>query len=473
MQMTDAQMYARLLASDADYDGRFFTGVLTTGIYCLPSCKARKPKAENVRFFPSCEAARTWGLRPCQKCHPDDFERGADPVLETIEALVGEIRENPAAFTDVRAIVQRSGFGTTRAFELFRRYYHATPADILLRARIATARRLLVEGSDGVSEIAFAAGFESLSAFHGNFRRHTGLTPAAYRELRTTRTFEIALPTDYSLQHLRYWLSRDTESVCDRLTGDDYTVALSIGGKPSLLRLRLSPEIIQVECPPGLALEAHGIVAGMLGLEQDAEGFARLAKRLGFARLVAGREGFRISLTPTVFDGLLWAIIGQQINFKFACRLKRRLFERCGTPIGDGLIAGPTPAAVARLEPEDLLPLQFSRQKAAYVISTARMIVEGRLNLEELPSCSAARVERTLLAIRGLGRWTVNYLMMRALGFADCLPLGDTGVTSGLQTLMHLEERPDGDATRRLMSIFSPYRSLTTAHLWQLNLSPA
>jgi AraC family transcriptional regulator of adaptative response / DNA-3-methyladenine glycosylase II len=82
---------------------------------------------------------------------------------------------------------------------------------------------------------------------------------------------------------------------------------------------------------------------------------------------------------------------------------------------------------------------------------------------------SATRAERTLLAIRGLGPWSVNYLMMRSLGFADCVPLGDTGVTSGLQALFKLEERPDIEATKRLMNVFSPYRSLATAHLWQLN----
>ena len=78
-------MFARVLASDAACNGRFFTGVLTTGIYCLPSCKARKPKPENVRFFPTVEAARAAGLRPCKKCHPDDYARGADPVLEDVE----------------------------------------------------------------------------------------------------------------------------------------------------------------------------------------------------------------------------------------------------------------------------------------------------------------------------------------------------------------------------------------------------
>jgi AraC family transcriptional regulator of adaptative response / DNA-3-methyladenine glycosylase II len=82
---------------------------------------------------------------------------------------------------------------------------------------------------------------------------------------------------------------------------------------------------------------------------------------------------------------------------------------------------------------------------------------------------SATRAERTLLDIRGLGPWSVNYLMMRALGFPDCVPLGDTGVTSGLQAALKLDDRPDMDATRRLMSVFSPYRSLATAHLWQFN----
>src|SRR5881394_2478778 len=113
-RLSPEKMYAALLAEDSQYNGRFFTGVLTTGIYCLPACKARKPKPENVRFFPSCEAPRAAGLRPCKKCHPDDFARGADPILEDIEALVGEMRADPAAFADARAVVRRSGFGATR-----------------------------------------------------------------------------------------------------------------------------------------------------------------------------------------------------------------------------------------------------------------------------------------------------------------------------------------------------------------------
>lgn len=474
-------MYERVLASDPACNGRFFFGVTTTGIYCLPSCKARKPKRENVRFFPSCEAARAAGLRPCRKCHPDDFARGADPVLESIETLVGEIRADPAAFADARAIVRRSGFGATRAFELFRFAYHATPADVLLRARIQAAKRLLLRGDASLLTIAGDVGFESISVFHEHFRRLNGLTPAAYRELGSpsATAFTLDLPRGYLTGYLRRALSRDVHSVNERLAGDTYVAALRLRTRPARLTLRFLPGSIRVDLAPAAGSadaksdlpEAHAIVVGLLGLEQDAAAFAHLARRLGLARLVAGREELRISQTMSVFDGLLWAIIGQQINFPFACLLKRRLFERAGTPIGDGLIAPPTPEAVAALTLDDLLPLQFSRPKAGYVLATARLVADGRLDLGALRAMSAVRAERTLLAVRGLGPWSVNYLMMRALGFADCVPYGDTGVTSGLQALFALEQRPDVDATRRLMAAFAPQRSLATAHLWQLNQS--
>ena len=471
-RMSHAQMYARLLVSDASYNGRFFTGVLTTGIYCLPSCKARKPKPENVRFFPTCAAAREAGLRPCRKCHPDDFARGADPVLEDIEALVAEIRRSPGSFADVRSVVRRSGFGSTRLFELFRQHYHATPADFLLRARIDLTKQHLLEGSSALLDVASNAGFESVSGFHEHFRTLTGLTPAQFRALRHERRFQLQLPGDYPLAFLRRALGRDLHSLTEKLEGDTCTLAARLPSGPALLRLGLTDATVDVEIlPPTTATttDVHACVVGILGLEQDASGVARLVRRLGLTRLVAGREGMRISQTASVFDGVLWAIIGQQINFAFACQLKRRLIERTGERIAPGLYVPPTPSAIAALKPADLIPLQFSRQKADYLIGTARLIAEGELNLAALRTMSATRAERTLLAIRGLGPWSVNYLMMRSLGFADCVPLGDTGVTSGLRAILNLDERPDVDATRRLMTMFSPYRSLATAHLWQFN----
>jgi AraC family transcriptional regulator of adaptative response / DNA-3-methyladenine glycosylase II len=465
-------MYARMLAGDAEWNGRFFTGVLTTGIYCLPSCKARKPKRENVRFFHSCEEARAAGLRPCKKCHPDDFALGADPVLESVETLVGEIRSNPAAFADARAIVRRSGFGLTRLSELLRQHYHSTPADLLLRARLEVAKRKLLNSDAPLSEIAFGTGFESLSTFHDNFRRLNGLTPASYRALPQSRSFSLSLPDGYLLPYLRRALTRDVHSVTERFVGDTYTSVLSLADGPALASLTFLESEVRVELSTSATAEAHVIIVGLLGLDNDSAAFARLARKLGLKRLVAGREELRISRTPSLYDGLLWSIIGQQINFTFACLLRSRLIQRVSKRVHDGLFAPLTPLAVAALEPADLIPLQFSRQKSEYVVHTSRLIAEGKLALSALVSSSATRAQRTLLEIKGLGPWSVNYVMMRALGFADCVPLGDTGVTSGLQSLLKLEERPDIDATRRLMSVFSPYRSLATAHLWQYTQPP-
>jgi AraC family transcriptional regulator of adaptative response / DNA-3-methyladenine glycosylase II len=475
MRMTHAHMYSRFLASDPAWNGRFFTGVLTTGIYCLPSCKAKKAKAGNVRFFPSCDAARGAGLRPCLKCHPDDFARGADPVLESIEILVAEIRADPGRFRDARSVVRRSGFGTTRCFELFRQHFHATPADLLLRARIDAAKALLEGGDAPLIDVAGNVGFESLSAFHEHFRSLNGMTPSDYRRLGSEASFEVELPEGYPLAHLLRSLGRDPQSATERLAGSTYETSAELAGTPGLVRIQLSREraFVTLDAPPTVGAPhwraAHRLVVATLGLEQDAAAFSRLARRLGVGRLVKGRSGLRLVRTPSVFDGLLWSIIGQQINLPFACLLKRRLIENTGTALPGGLFCLPTPAAVARLEPPDLRPWQFSGKKAEYVVGAARLVAGGKLDLEALRMMSATRAERILLGVHGLGPWSVNYIMMRALGFADCVPIGDTGVTSGLKTLFKLEERPDADGTRRLMSVFSPHRSLATAHLWQIN----
>lgn len=512
MRLSPAKMYDRFRAADPAYDGRFFTGVATTGIYCLASCHARKAKRENVRFFPSTVAAREAGFRACQLCHPDDFAQGADPVLETIETVVSEVRADPAAFSNVRAMVRRSGFGPTRLFELFRQHYHSTPAEVLLRARLDRIKTELVTTDRSLAQLAGEAGFASLSVLHAHFRDKFGLTPVTYRALRSAASFTLTLPPGYPLPYLRRALSRDPQSVSERWTGDIYEVAVECQRRPkegqtpfqpsakqgqahfqpaiskqgqapftvplkegqapfepAVLRLDFSAApSVQVSLSPfGDAIRAHQLVVGLLGLEQDAAAFARFAKRLGFGRLVAGRPQLRVSQTVSVFEGLMWAIIGQQINLPFAFALRRRLFELAGRLVG-GLFAAPTPAAVAALTIDQLKAIQFSRQKAEYLTGAARRVAEGSLDLEGLRVQSATRAERTLMGVRGLGPWSVNYLMMRSLGYPDCLPLGDTGVTSGLKHLFQLEERPDADATRRLMAVFSPYRSLATSHLWQL-----
>src|SRR2546430_912721 len=114
MKQSHAFMLERMYASDKAYDGRFLTGVLSTGIYCLPSCPARKPKPENVRFFPTEAEAQAAGLRACRRCRPDDFYRDHDPDAQQLTALTEQIRREPGAFPDVSQMVSISGIGATK-----------------------------------------------------------------------------------------------------------------------------------------------------------------------------------------------------------------------------------------------------------------------------------------------------------------------------------------------------------------------
>jgi 3-methyladenine DNA glycosylase/8-oxoguanine DNA glycosylase len=121
---------------------------------------------------------------------------------------------------------------------------------------------------------------------------------------------------------------------------------------------------------------------------------------------------------------------------------------------------------VARLDYADLTARQFSRRKAEYLIDAARAAASRDSGLEHLPGLAAPRAAAELEAIRGVGEWTQQYVLMRACGFADCVPAGDAGLVNALRRFHRLEARPDAAATRELMQPLSPYRSLATAHLW-------
>jgi 3-methyladenine DNA glycosylase/8-oxoguanine DNA glycosylase len=180
--------------------------------------------------------------------------------------------------------------------------------------------------------------------------------------------------------------------------------------------------------------------------------------------LARGREGLRVLLTLDPFEALVWAILGQQVNLSFAYALRRDLIRLIGLPAGQGLIAHPDAARIAELKVEDLLRLRFSRRKAEYLLHAAAEVAAGRLQLEGRHTATTAA--RELLALRGCGPWTAQYVLMRGLGFRDCVPVGDAGLTLALQRWFGLETRPGGPETLRLMAPFAPHRSLATFHLW-------
>jgi AraC family transcriptional regulator, regulatory protein of adaptative response / DNA-3-methyladenine glycosylase II len=180
-RLTVDEMLARMYASDPSADGLFVTGVVTTGIYCLPSCPARKPKAGNVVFFATEAGARASGLRACKRCRPDAYYAGQDPDRERLAAAVLLLRRDPAAVPDVAALADRVGVGLSKLHGLVRRHAGTTPAELIHAGRIEAARRLLGAGRMAPTEAAFAVGYASVSAFYARFKRATGVTPGAWR----------------------------------------------------------------------------------------------------------------------------------------------------------------------------------------------------------------------------------------------------------------------------------------------------
>lgn len=256
----------------------------------------------------------------------------------------------------------------------------------------------------------------------------------------------LELPRDFRADLVLRYLGRDSDSLCERVDGTTISTAA--------VTIALRKRQALVDGP--LDLARH-----LLGLHHDTQPFER-----AHPCLVRGHEGARLPQTATVWESLMWAIVGQQVNLAFAYRLRRVLVELCGRGTRNGLRAHPTPAKVAQLDYADLTSRQFSRSKAQYVIDTARRIASGDLPLETFPSRAPSEVEAALTSVRGIGAWTANYVMMRGCAFPDCVPAGDSALSASLRAYFDLDHRIDAQETRALMERFAPWRSLATYHFW-------
>jgi AraC family transcriptional regulator of adaptative response / DNA-3-methyladenine glycosylase II len=464
MRWNEDTLYRQFLQRDAAFDGKFLTGVLSTGIYCLPSCPARRPKRENVRFFRTPDEARQGGLRPCHRCRPDLFYRGEEWHETLYEQTAARVRRDPAAYGEISQLAAAAGVSRTALNRLFRDHAHETPAAFLRRIRLEHVCRLLREGAP-ITDAAGAAGFESSSSFHQQFVARTGSTPHAYASLRGASQFTLRLPPRYRFREVLDFYGRDPQSVSESVAPDGVRKCLLIEGRPALLDIRFTAGAAVCNIDATAAHAAHAAVVRILGIDSDAAGFERQfgADPL-LGAVVTRQRGLRIPLTPAPWEALAWAIIGQQISLKAAVALRRELIGAAGQPHVSGLRAHPTAEAVAELDVDALRGLKFSGSKAEYLLAAARAVAGGDLPLAALRDHSARHAARLLGAIRGVGPWTVQYAFLRGLGFADCLPAGDAGLAQGLARL--LGDRPAEPLVRETMARFTPCRSLATYHVW-------
>ncbi len=375
-----------------------------------------------------------------------------DPELDRLESALAGILVAPGPVPSVAALAAAIGVDASRLEALFRAHVHAAPETFLRRASIRAACQRLVEGKA-------ARDLDTRT-----FRRETGLTPEAYAALLDTGRFALALPPAFRAADLLRFHGRDAQSVSERVEGTTLRKAYLAGGTPAVLTLAFGEGRVAVSLVGGPGTRtafagAHTAALHLLGWHGDPGPF-----EAAHPDLARDREGLRIPLTLDPFEALVWAIVGQQVNLAFAYALRRDLIRLAGVPAGHGLTAHPDPEHLAAPAPEALQALRFSRRKAEYLVGAAQAVAGGHLRLDALPTATGAG--RALLALRGCGTWTAQYVLMRGLGFGDCVPLGDAALTLALQRRFGLPERPDAAATARLMEPFAPHRSLATFHLW-------
>lgn len=455
----------RAEARKGKFNGKFILGVMSTGIYCLPSCAARPPKPQNVRLFTTEAGAKAAGLRACKRCRPDLYYKGEDENIALFQGLVSRVCAAPENFSDASALARETGVSLTKLGDLFRDHAHLAPVSWLRRMRVKRAASELLAGGDKVAEIGFGSGFESESVFHRQFLSQMRMTPGAYRALDGAEVFLLHLPVGYRAKEILAYHARDPQSLSERSEGNRIWKALHTGDGPAVLEMSIEPGQawvrVHAEAKLGHSSMAalHGAALKILALTQDVRQF-----EARHAEFVKNRRGLRMPLLPTGFDALCWGIIGQQINVKFASSLRREMVALAGEKIGD-MRTHPSPERVANIGVPALASRRYSRSKAQYLIDAAGAVAAGKLDIENLGEGSAIAAEKTLTAQRGIGTWTARYVLMRA-GFADAAPVGDSALATALQRLHNLPERPDADESARLMSRFAPHRSLATMHLW-------
>ncbi|GIQ69037.1 DNA-3-methyladenine glycosylase 2 family protein [Xylanibacillus composti] len=226
--------------------------------------------------------------------------------------------------------------------------------------------------------------------------------------------------------------------------------------------------------PPSARMRAYAeaYVRDWLDLNTDISSFYELAENDELLRDVVPRfYGLRVIGIPDLFEAVCWGIIGQQINLAFAYTLKRRFVEAFGQAVpyeGDSYWLFPSPETTAGLSVQDLAPLQMSGRKSEYLIHVATLIAEGRLTKEMLLASSGCKqAEQLLTAIRGIGPWTANYVLMRCLRFADAFPIDDVGLHNAIKLLLHQEAKPTKAALQRLARRWQGWEAYATFYLWR------
>jgi AraC family transcriptional regulator of adaptative response / DNA-3-methyladenine glycosylase II len=497
VELDRERIWDALRTNDPRFDGAVFCGIASTGIYCRPSCPARTPKRENVRYFPTAAAAQAGGFRACKRCRPDATP--GSPEWDGRADLVGRamrlIADGAIDREGVPGLAKRLGYSERHVHRQLRAVVGAGPLE-LARAQRARTARLLAESTDlPLTEVAFAAGFSSIRQFNATVQEVYAMTPGGLRARRAargraspdgdrlptvddggaavpagdpSRAISLRLPyrAPWEADAMLGYLAARTVAGVETVEGDEYRRSLRLPHGAGLVMLRPAAGHVAAE----LRLDdlrdlpaAVQRVRALLDLDADPRAIVdALGDDPVIGTLVRTTPGLRVPGHVDAHEQAIRAVLGQQVSVRRAATLAARLTAAHGEPLADP--AGgvthlfPSPAALADADPATL---GMPRSRAAAVVGLASALASGELPLDI--GVERLDTRARLLALPGIGPWTAGYVQMRALRDPDVFLSSDLVVRKALERLGR-DARPA--AAERLAERWRPYRSYATQHLW-------
>lgn len=485
--------YLALLARDARFDGRFFTGVTSTGVYCRPICGVRTPRRENCRFFRYPAQAEREGFRPCLRCRPE-LAPGATPAWSSTDAgeiLVGaavRLLDTPAGgVRSVGGLARALGVSERHLRRLFEERLGVSPMQYLQTRRLLAAKQWLTDSHLPMAQVAQLAGFGSLRRFNDAIRMHYRLTPGQLRRQAKAGTgtpepdivVRLGWRPPYDVAAVLGFLQRRAIAGVERVDVAGGTAATLPGLWRTLhlhahdgrrhvgwidVRLDAARHQAVVRVPATLAPVLPAVihrVRALLDLDADPQVIQAVLKDMPGA---AGRlEGVRVPGCVDGFELAVRAVLGQRISVAAARTLVARLVTHLGErldPDTPDRLWFPSPQRLAAASPEQLGRLGITRQAQAALLAIARAVCEGRLDLDHVTDPPAAMAE--LCTLPGVGAWTAHYIAMRALRWPDAFPAGDVALHRALG-LAGPRAAAQAEAMARA---WQPWRSYAVMRAW-------
>lgn len=472
--------YRAVQSKDARFDGWFVTAVLSTGIYCRPSCPVRPPFARNVRFYPTAAAAQRAGFRACKRCRPDASPGSPEWNVrgDVVARAMRLIADGTVDRDGVTGLAARVGYTTRQLERLLQAEVGANPL-ALARAQRAQTARVLIETTElPFGDVAFAAGFSSIRQFNDTVRAVCALTPTALRdrartqfglgETRGSGVLSVRLPvrTPFAYEGLFGHLAAAAVPGVEEVRDGSYRRTLRLPSGNGVVSL--TPAVDHVRCD--LVLDdfrdlstAIARCRRLLDLDADPEAVVDvLSADRQLSALVAKAPGQRIPRTVDEPELALRVVIGQQVSMKAARTHTQRLVRAYGSPIedGDGALTHVFPA-VEQLAEIDPAHLAFPTSRQRTVVALVHALAQGQVVLD--PGCDWNRAREQLLALPGIGPWTAEMIAMRGLGDPDAFPATDLGIQlAAKQFGLPTDVRTLTEHSTR----WGPWRAYATQHLW-------